>query len=371
MRGLAAALLAAALLAAPARADLDFTQVTEAQTSAGAEGLFGKTWVELRGPRMRLVSGYARKLETKGRTPPPTRRVQILDVKDRTRTVVDPKRRSYSVGPLSPPDYGAGMERVLERGAPEWRIVESSVTLARLAGTRRILGADCEHWQVSVTMRLTALNGRVESARMDQHLWTAPLRGELAESLMELIAFENAYRAGTGGELSPLDHERYQVREAAAYLQVPEKELAGVVSEVRERLRGLPTYPVASSVAWWRDEGASVRPPQRAPNRRGRSLGSLTPLTPRTAPPARPPVLRPPAFKVIDWTRAERRINGMYRRTRSEFGRFPLGPLQAPRALERPPEPQPPVRAVPRYGRELRGILDELLSEEMAAAREA
>lgn len=359
-----ALVLAATLVAAPARADLDFVQVTQAQTSAGAEGLFGKTWVELRGAKMRLVSGYARKVERKGKTPDPRRRVQILDVKDGTRTAVDPAKHAYAVGPLGPPDYGHGLETALGRGEAARRIVRHEIRLEKAGGVRKLLGADCERWKVTVTMRLTALNGREEAARMEQNLWVAPLSGELAKNLMELISFENAYRAGTKGQLSPLDHERYQVREAAAYLQVPEDQLAEVVGAVREKLRELPTYPVSSSVAWWRDEGRRVRAPEppKAP------LGDVRPK----APPK--PVLAPrrpirPAFKVIDWRKEERRIDGMMERTRSEHGDFPFGGLGAPRASDRAPRAPRPIpgrQVAPRFEEELRRILTELVAAEAA-----
>jgi hypothetical protein len=369
--------LAATLVAAPARADLNFVQVTQAQTSAGAEGLFGKTWVELRGARMRLVSGYARKLETKGQAPDPRRRIQILDVEDGTRTSVDPAKRAYAVSGLGPPDYGHGLEGALGRGEAARRIVRHEVRLEKAGGTRKLLGADCERWRVSVTMRLTALNGREEAARMEQNLWVAPLSGDLAKNLMELIAFENAYRSGTKGALSPLDHERYQVREAAAYLQVPEAQLAEVIGTVREKLRELPSYPVSSSVAWWRDEGRAVRAPEAAKPAPGKSLGEVRPRPVQPPKPVSPkPLLftrRPrPAFKVIDWRKEERSIDGMMEDTRSEFGDFPLGGLNGPRVVpragERPPRrrPLPGRQVAPRFEEELNRILSELVAAEAA-----
>ena len=358
--------IAAALLAAPARADLSFVQVTQAQTSAGAEGLFGKTWVELRGSQMRLVSGYARKVKKGGGNRDPMRRVQILDVKERTRTVLDPAAKAYAVGALTPPDYGNGLKSVLERGAPEWKVLSREVRLERQSGIRRFLGADCEHWKVTVKLRLSALGGREESARMDQHLWVAPLAGPLAKTIFELIAFENSYREGAGGALSPLDHERYQVREAASYLRVPPADLAGVVAAVRERLRELPSYPVASSVSWWRDEGRDVRPPEPPKPEPGVPLGKVKAkkIPPAPAPHAQLVRAAPRRlFKIIDWRKAEKRINGMYERTRSEFGDFPLGGLEAPRAAEAMPEhSSSPV--FPRFEEELKRILRELIAEE-------
>lgn len=370
MRALAAVLLC---LAVPARADLSFLQVTQAQSSAGADGLFGKTWVEIRAGQMRLVSGYARKVPPKGgapdpqgrvpdppgRVPDPRRRVEILDVKERTRTIVDPTRRIYAVTALGPPGYGAGLEATLARGKAERRIVRHEISLEKRPGQRKLLGADCELWRVRVTMRLLSLNGREEAARMDQSLWVAPLTGDLAKSLMELIEFENSYRAGTHGALSPIDFERYQVRGAAAYLQVPEADLAKVVAAVRERLREVPSYPVASSVSWWRDEGRSVRPPEGVP------LGALKPRVPepaRTQPVRLQPRKKMPSFHVINWRREERRIDGMLENLRSEFGAFPLGGL-------RPPTPERPVssrRVYPRFEEELRTILKDLIAQEAA-----
>ena len=381
----AAPALGLILLAAPAAADLNFEQITQAQTSAGAEGLFGKTWVEIRGSQMRLVSGYARKVPAKGPALDPRRRVQILDVKQRTRTVVDPAAKAYAVSALGPPDYGNGLGRVLERGAPEWKILSREVKLEKRPGVRRLLGADCERWRVTVTMRLSSLNGREEAARMDQSLWVAPLSGDLAKTLMELMAYENSYRAGTKAALSPLDHERYQVHEAAAYLRVPEAELARVVEAVREALRDLPSYPVASSVAWWRDEGRTVRPPQPAPAPQpepaGVALGDIKPRQPQPAPtrpkPARRSLRRPIApFRPINWRRQEPGIDGMIRQTRSEFGDFPLGALGEPRVSEdaleaarRPRAPRP--QEGPRFEEELRKILLELIAQETAADPQA
>lgn len=377
--------LAALLLAAPARADLNFEQITQAQTSAGAEGLFGKTWVELRGSQMRLVSGYARKVPAKGPATDPRRRVQILDVKQRTRTVVDPGSKSYAVSVLGPPEYGNGLGRVLERGAPEWKILSREIKLEKRPGVRRLLGADCERWRVTVTMRLSSLNGREEAARMDQSLWVAPLSGDLAKTLMELMAYENSYRAQTKASLSPIDHERYQVHEAAAYLRVPEAELAKVVEAVREGLRELPSYPVASSVAWWRDEGRTVRPPEpsRPVEAPGVALGDIKPKKPRPAPapartkPPRQTLRRPiPVFRPINWRHQERNIDGMIRRTRSEFGDFPLGALQetgaSEAALEAQRRPRPPRRDEgPRFEEELRKILLDLIAQETAADPQA
>lgn len=377
------ALLAATLVAAPARADLDFVQVTQAQTSAGAEGLFGKTWVELRGGRMRLVSGYARKLEKNGKkAPDPRRRVQILDVKEGTKTAVDPTKKAYAVGALAAPEYGHGLEGALGRGQAARRIVRHEVKLEKAGGTRKLLGADCERWRVTVILRLAALNGREEAARMDQNLWVAPLAGDLAKNLMELIAFENAYRAAVKSPLSPLDHERYQVREAAAYLQVPEAQLLEVVGAVRAKLRELPSYPVSSSVAWWRDEGRAVRAPEpkrpavrpdRPAPEPGVSLGQVRPRAPAPLKPRLVTGRKKPFFRVIDWRREERRIDGMMERTRSEFGDFPLGPLgETAPGGSGGGEPPPRRRAVParevapRFEEELRRILDELMAAEAA-----
>ena len=362
--------LAATLLAVPARADLDFVQVTQAQTSAGAEGLFGKTWVELRGTRMRLVSGYARKLEKKGAAPDPRRRIQILDVKEGTRTSVDPVKKAYAVGDLGPPDYGHGLDAALGRGETARRIVRHEVKLEKAPGTRRLLGADCERWKVTVTLRLASLNGREEAARMDQNLWVAPLAGDLAKNLMELIAFENAYRAAAGETLSPLDHERYQVREAAAYLQVPVEQLAAVVGDVRAKLREIPSYPVSSSVAWWRDEGRQVRPPEPPKPPPGKSLGDVRPQEPKASKPTLMPRRGKPAFKVIDWRKDERRIDRMMEETRSEFGDFPLSGLGGPRAPAREGLPRrrpiPGRRVVPKFEEELRRILTDLVASEAA-----
>ncbi|MBI5597928.1 MAG: hypothetical protein HY928_17740, partial [Elusimicrobia bacterium] len=68
----------------------------------------------------------------------------------------------------------------------------------------------------------------------------------------------------------------------------------------------------------------------------------------------------------------ERDIDGMIRRTRTAFGDFPLGPLQAPRAseaaLEAPRRPRRPrAPEGPRFEEELRKILLDLIAAETAA----
>ncbi|MFH1725917.1 MAG: hypothetical protein ABII00_15010 [Elusimicrobiota bacterium] len=405
-RGVLPALAGFFALSAPpgAHADLDFVQVLQAQTSRGREGLFGKSWFEVRGDKMRVVSGYARKLRRDASAVGPRRVVQILDLGADSRILLYPGRKAYARAPLVDVDYGNRMAGVLDRGASEWRIARAEIRLSKMPQTRELLGAECAHYHIAATLSLTAPGGRGRTARMEQNVWVAPIAGDLSTALLDLIGFENAYRKATGGSLSPLDHERYQVREAAAYLRVPESELRDVVERVRQRFRELPSYPVASSVSWWRGgpvdrparDGApppdpgrgepvslgDVRPHPPGPSAGRRSGGPREPEGPGT--PAAPEAAsvpsrtrRPPAprFRIIDWRATERKINRMYDRTRSEFGEFPLGRLASPprsrrRSWQGMGRRRPVVsRVYPRFEDELNSILAELLDAERVAAQ--
>lgn len=371
----------------PARADLSFTQIVQAQTSAGSDGLFGKSWVEARGGRMRIVSAYARRLRAEGKAEDPRRVVQILDLAAPERLVVFPDTQAYARAPLSRLDYGHRLRESLDRGSPALRVSSTTVEAGTGPHLRLHLGVECAHYRITARMSLSGPEGEAGAARMVQDVWLAPLTGDLAKSLLELMAFENGYRESAGSALSPLDHERYQVREAAAQLRLPEEELLAVVSDVRDRFRDLPGYPVASSVAWWREGGARVPPPPGpGPYPGGAGGRRKTPpgmrenpaerrLLPRTSPRVvrRAPAAGRPSFTVIDWQLHEGRMNRIYRDTRRAMGgpgRFPLplrsprtGPAEAP-ALERARPREGPL--YPGFERELRRILRMLVEEQDA-----
>jgi hypothetical protein len=338
-----ACVLLLTLFAAEARADLSFVQVVQAQSSGNQDGVFGKSWVEVLGRRMRIVSGYARRVLT-GKRPEEARRVvQILDLPARTRLLLFPESKSYSRGPLEVVDYDDRLARAMTRPARRARIGETAYSLKQQPGSRSLLGAECAHYLLRVTFQLVEADGGMHAARMDQHIWVAPVAGKISNALLDLMAFENSYREAAGGGLSPLDHERYQVREAAAYLGVSEEELRRVASEARDRMRELPSYPVASLVAWWRLPKKSAPRPGKEP----RSLAK------RTAPLARKP-MRP-----FDWRGAERQINRMMSRTLEQM----LRPPQRP-AVSRKED------LFPGFEAELKKVLVTLVAEQEQLAKE-
>ncbi|MBI5242421.1 MAG: hypothetical protein HY922_01900 [Elusimicrobia bacterium] len=336
--------------AAEARAGLSFVQVIEAQTSGGQDGLFGKSWVELSGGKMRIVSGYARKLGPGGEAEEPQRIIQLIDLSKRERLLLWPETKSFARVPLGAVDYAAGLEAKLRRGAPDGKIELQGLEARRTSGRRRLLGAECVHYRLYAEMTVEQAGGRKLPARMRQDVWVVPVSSRLAQPFLDLAAFENAYRGATGGALSPIDYERYQVREAAAHLRVPPAQVQAVVEKARGRLRELDGYPAASSVAWWLGEVSTEA------------------AHPMAESPKSPPRQKP-SFRVIDWHRSERDINRMYEKTRSEFGAFPMGSIlsrEAPRVEGAPPTAYPAARDD--LHRELILLLGQLAEEERAAA---
>ncbi|MFH2201771.1 MAG: hypothetical protein ABIJ96_01510 [Elusimicrobiota bacterium] len=355
------------LLPASAFADLSFVQIVQGQTSRGQDGIFGKTWVEVQEGKMRLVSGYARKLRDGREEKDPQRLIQIIDLHAGRRVVVNPEKKTFSRAPLDDVDYGHGLRGELRRGRSQWSIVAREITLTKKQHTRQLLGMECGHYHLHMRMTLEGPDGRTEQARMDQHVWVAPVTGKLSKNILDLIAFENAYRKKTGGALSPLDHERYQLREAAAYLRVSEGDLLPIIETVRERLRGLPSYPVASSVSWWRD----TKKPE--PDKKKEvALGDISPerfggevQSGRRR--SSPPPVKPKQFHTVDWRRSEQRINRMYSRTRRQVGGAAFGPLQ-PRSRmvqvqKRTAWPQEPV-VYSKFEKELQSVLRLLIKEQ-------
>ena len=317
---------------------------------------------------MRLVSGYARKIKTGSPEKDPRRVIQIIDLDKNNRVLLYPETKTFSAAPLGEIDYGNKMAQTLKQPGPLWRIVSREMELKKERHTRTIMETECGHYRINVAMRLEGPQGRQVSARMDQHVWVAPITGELSTNVLDLIAFENDYRARTSGELSPLDHQRYQVKEAAGYLRVDPKELKILVEDVRRRLQDLPSYPVASSVSWWRDEEQRKRV----------ALGDVKPKDvsapgptqeKRPAPPKknRPVPIRR-RFKNIDWRRDEGKINKMYSRTRSQVGGFgPLRmrqtPLLRPQATATQRNWQEPS-IYPKFEKELQSVLNLLIKEQ-------
>ena len=343
-------------LAAPAHADLSFVQIVQAQSDRGQDGLFGKSWIQIRGKKMRVVSGYARKVRSGTETIGPRRLVQLIDLSPARRTLLNPESRTYEYAPIEELDYGNKLVGALKKGRPKWRIIRTDVSLTRRKGSKRLLGSDCAHYHLHATLTLRDASGHIETARMDQHVWAAPITGTLSKTLMSLIAYENAYRKASKTPLSPLDYERYQVKEAAAYLRVEESDLRSAIERFRERFRDMPSYPVASSVSWWPSVSATpiidLPLPETEETPTPATLGNLKPRQDSTKF-ARSKKRRRtprPRFERIDWGKTERKIN-------KSFFRVP----------RRPPEALISVRSTrprevyPDFAAELQSILKELI----------
>lgn len=405
----AALCLLSLLLAGPVFADLSFIQVVQGQDSRGKDGFFGKSWAEIRGRRMRLVSGYARKV--KGDTPADPRRViQLVDLEKDVRYIIRPETETYIRAPVG---ERGGWARTGRPGRKAFRRVDDwDIKLEKRGSTRRFLGVSCLHFKLTAEIRLSGPGGR-RRAVMEQHLWAAPLTKSLSKSLLELMAFENEHRNKAGGALSPLDAERYQVPAAASHLRVPAEQLRRVIVEARARARDLPSYPVGSLVTWrvsspeagpgrtpGPKEGTSEVEPENSEEARssaGAEKGSKPPglpsrlntpgFTPHKLGSLREsdaPGLRRPRmessrerrarrhrarlnrFRPMDWLTAEKQINRIYGRTRREMG--------AKRRRGRPSGRKGPFgreRSVyPRFGNELQGILRDLVDEQDRLARE-
>lgn len=262
-RGLPA--IVAVALAVPAAADVSLVQIVQSQTSGGEDGYFGKTWVQVSGRRMRLISGYARKVGDKTKkNPEPLRLIQTLDLPTTSLLRVDPARKSYSRGSLADIRY-AGPPPGARRPA-QAAVRNSRVTLEKGKLRRRFMDRDWEHYRITVRMRLKNWRAGESGARMEQDVWVAPVSGGLQQGLLDIMTFESEFRRLTKDSFSPLDYTTYQAREAAAYLGVPEKDLRGVLRLVKEAFSGIPGYPLSSSVSWWREApegGAAEAAPPR------------------------------------------------------------------------------------------------------------
>lgn len=341
-----------ALLALPASADVTLVQVVQGQSASG-EGLLAKSLIEVSRGKMRLVTAVAPRLEgeaAKDDAPAePWRVVQVLDLATTSLLVIDPDSRSYDEREL-----GAVLDGPpVPRGRRPFTIVSSSVTLEPGRLMRKCLGSDCAHWHAAADLRLKGKGRRVR-ARLEADVWVASLAGEPQRALLDLIAFEAAYRRQTGSALSPLDRQAYRPREAAQRLGVEVRELERVLSDVRGRFSGLPGYPLTSSVVWWsvvpRDQRAA-KPSKREPK-----------LLQDPPPASRRPPLR---LVRIDWHAPWSRVDRALARAQAGLGRPPapgrpdvLGSydrFQAElraviQALDARPAPRPQAEERPRAG---------------------
>lgn len=307
----------------PARADVSLVQIVQSQTSQGESGLFGKTWIEVSGRKMRLVSGFAGKLPAKRRAKAaePVRIVQILDLDTTSLMLLNASSKTYELRGLSEIRYADSLHGRVRRDEPEFSIAGSTVTVERGALRRPCAEAECEHFHILVELALRGPDGKTAPARLAQDVWMAPVAGALQKGFLDLISFEAAYRKLTQDAFTPLDYETYQIREAAAYLHVPPKQLAAIVSQVKHAFADIPGYPMWSSVSWWRRERPEDRPPTVKPSK----------PAPPQAQPASFRVRRPPrpVFKPINWRYSINSINRAGPKRDSGI-HFPLGPLRRP-----------------------------------------
>jgi len=255
--------------AGPARADVSFTQIVQSQTSQGEDGLFGKTWIEVSGRKMRIVSGFAAKLasDRRRKTAEPSQFVQILDLDTTSLLILSVASKTYETRGLSELRYADSLHEHVVKTEPDFALVESTVTVERGELRRPCLETECEHFHILVELKLRGPDGKPMPARMAQDVWMAPVAGALQKSFLDLITFEAAYRKLTHDAFTPLDYETYQVREAAAYLHISRKQLAGVLAQVKNAFVDIPGYPMSSNVSWWRQERAEDRPPTINPPR--------------------------------------------------------------------------------------------------------
>lgn len=337
-------LLGAALLAlAPtslARADVALVQVVQSQTARGGEGSLAKNLLEVSGGRVRLVAALARKLGAERAPRDPERQVELLDLSTTAAWLID--------ADLSARARPAGEAVPLERAgrAGGFEVILGSVTAILGDVQRRSLGVLCSHVRVVAPFSVRGPRGRTIRGRLEQDAWLAPATGDAQKGLLDLIAFETAFRRQTGARLTPLDRQTYRVREAGGALRLRPEGLERVAAQAREALSGIPGYPVSSSITWWREPWAGETPIRR-PRARKRTAAA-----PKAAP-AEPPPTR--QLVLIDWDRSWKQINEL---EDGRFGRFPLGPLP-----EHGPLPEPPAQPAPAYDefrREMLEVLDAL-----------
>lgn len=342
--------LALALLAAPAAADVSLVHVVQGQSETGG-GLLAKSLIDVSRSKMRLVTAVAPRLE-KGEGaqagPEPWRTVQVLDLATTSLWLIDPESRSYEKRPL-----GALVEGPAPaRSARPFVVAHSSVSLSAGKLQRKCLGADCTHWSAVARLKLRRKGSKraAVEARLELDIWLASLTGEPQRALLDLIAFEAAYRKQVGTELSPLDRLAYRVGEAAERLGVAPRELERVVGRVRRELKNLPGYPLTASVVWWTE---SPRPTAaQKPSKQEPKL--------LQDPPPQPPKPKPRLVK-IDWHAKWDRVDRALERAQAGIGR-----AAAPRG---PGQPEVLV-AYERFQGELRAVLEMLEQRAPARAQE-
>ncbi len=387
-------------LAAPCRADLSFVQIVQAQTNVGSDGFFGKTWVEVSGDKMRLISGYAPKApETpakKKKGERPLRLIQILDLGATALYLIDPSSKIYEARSLRDVRYGDLLKGRLANGAARYRVTASTVTLEPGNLRRKLIDTFAEHYHISVELTLEepAAPGAASKpvrAAMEQDIWMAPLSGKLMKGLLDLMAFDSRYRALTGRDFTPLDFGTYQLPEAAAYLQVPASDIEALVLKVKGDLLSVPGYPLSSSVSWWKKTGGTRKAKKAAPKPEVKQAPKAEPPPMASRPPAprpNPPRLQAPRkiFRPInlqgswrimeqedknDPRRARRKLTRFFRRTEQTLRRHEgyegfqnemrrvieslenyqleeaRGPEFGPRPHRRPEEPPPPPPPAP------------------------
>lgn len=349
-------------------------QIVQAQTNRGSDGFFGKTWVEVSGDRMRLVSGYARKTQAddkrqKRDAGKPLRLIQILDLGATSLYLIDPSTKAYQVRSLSDVRYAEFLRGRLSRGAPRYRVTSSTVTIEPGHLRRPLLEALCEHFHVSVALTLEEprnAGGRPAKpvlAAMEQDVWMAPVAGVLQKGLLDLIAFDSRYRRLTQRDLSPLDFGVYHLPEAAAYLRAPSEDVEAVVLKVKRELLAVPGYPLSSSVSWFRKTSAPRRAPKPVVDKPVQApAAQAPPPAPVRIRPLRRPKFRPidlqGSWRILEQENPDDDDSGRARRDRRETLR------RTGQALRR-------HHGYPGFQNEMRRVIESLETLQMVEYREA
>ncbi len=273
----------AALLASPALAGVTIRQIVESSGVHGAGAFKSQSVLEYQGNEfrnastlrftgsvMRLFSGKSGKSS-----------VDIDRVDLDKRWVLNPKNKTYTESPISPPrqkggsvqDEGGASAPAANSGQSSVRVVKTEFDVKDAGEKKQIGDFSAERYAVSYLLETQdTQTGQARTYRMKADIWAAPWTKDLKEAADEQAAYNKAYLDKLGLGASPQDIQDFGFKLLALMTGANGEDFSRSEAELKAKMARIKGYLVELDVRWY-SGGESAQPSQARADEPSRDSG--------------------------------------------------------------------------------------------------
>lgn len=181
--------------------------------------------------------------------------VTILRVDQDKVWTLDPKKKTYTETPikLPPPEEEAGEadEAPGKEEKPTHRIKSARAEVKKTGDAKTINGFKASKHSALLAIEVEELETKkVAEYKMTSDIWTTPWTKDLRKAADEEAAFQKAYLAKLGVELSPRDKSRFGLETARLLLAAAGPEVEKALAKLTREMSKIDGYAVLTETAW-------------------------------------------------------------------------------------------------------------------------